>query len=80
MCLILHKILSSLLTDLTLVSVGSICKSQGLGIIAEIIIFILDLDLITVIKFSKRLIICPTEREEAISLVPIYKFRLQNFD
>ena len=35
--------------------------------------FVLDLDLITVIKFSKRLIICPTERGEAKLLVPINK-------
>ena len=49
-CLLLHNSFSSLLTDLTLLSVGSVCKSQGLGIIPEIISFVLDLDLIIVTK------------------------------
>ena len=70
-CLLLHNSFISLLTDLTLLSVGSVCKSQGLGIISEIISFVLDLDLIIVTKFSNKLMISPTEREDEISFVPI---------
>ena len=70
-CLLLHNSFSSLLTDLTLLSVGSVCKSQGLGIIPEIISFVLDLDLIIVTKFSNKLMISQTEREDEIWFVPI---------
>ena len=44
--------LSSLLTCLTLLSVGSDLRSQGLGMIAEMISIVVDRDFMKVTRFS----------------------------